>query len=323
MLAVFDIAMPYVVQAASDGYDDGAGRKAKRSPTLPSSITIQPGDLLGQDFQKVYDNAYDYGASENPVPGTTGPTGPSGSTGPTGPAPTGPTGATGATAATGPTGPALVGDATSSNTGWWVAGILAVGTVAGLAAYKYGAAKKAGPAGPGVPALATNPSFHYNQPDYKYYLLFKGKIMSGWEFKTDAQDAKRDVEETNAEAKQSIKIAARITLKKMGIDPEDDAAWGDRELEREMFGKGIGGIENPSVHVMDEIRLQGVGWVPAKPAGQIVVGDRLIWNSGATSTVEHVEQSSPMFVTVLEKYEDGKEYTRKLKIDRLVGLSGR
>jgi hypothetical protein len=67
--------------------------------------------------------------------------------------------------------------------------------------------------------------------------------------------------------------------------------------------------------------LQGIGKVHAKAAGQIKAGDVLIWNYGYTSVVNGVEKTSPQYITATLVCEDGAESTRRMKIDRLVGVT--
>jgi hypothetical protein len=81
-----------------------------------------------------------------------------------------------------------------------------------------------------------------------------------------------------------------------------------------------GAASNP-VKRPDHVWLKGVGWVKGKPAGTIRPGDRLAWNYGSTSVVEHVEQVSAQFVSIRERIEDGQLFDRRLKVDRLVALA--
>jgi len=55
--------------------------------------------------------------------------------------------------------------------------------------------------------------------DYKYYVLVGTGIASGWEFKSDAVDASKDM------GPVQTKVSARATLKRLGIDPSDNANW--------------------------------------------------------------------------------------------------
>ena len=70
------------------------------------------------------------------------------------------------------------------------------------------------------------------------------------------------------------------------------------------------------------IHLQGIGQQIAKPAETIAVGDVLVWNYGCLSTVAAVRNVSPKFIEI-DTTSDGKQYTRRLKKDRLVGWSPR
>jgi hypothetical protein len=223
---VQSLVKEFVMKTASDGYDDGLSKALMRGPTFPTQVDLEgaQGVKGKSDFQTVYANAYTaglYEASAAP-PGPIGPTGPG--PGPTGPGPTGP----------GPTGPGPTGPADSDNTMLIVGSLGAVAATLGVgyALYRRG---KLGPAGPGRPALATNPA--------------------------------KDI--------------------------------------------------NPG-HVW----LQGVGWAPGKPAGQLRVGDRLLWNQGFTSTVEKVEKISAQFVNVTERLDDGDKYDRRMKVDRMVAIAG-
>ena len=70
------------------------------------------------------------------------------------------------------------------------------------------------------------------------------------------------------------------------------------------------------------IHLQGIGQQIAKPAETIAVGDVLVWNYGCLSTGAAVRNVSPKFIEI-DTTADGKQYTRRLKKDRLVGWSPR
>ena len=234
LIAIKEIVQPFVLRAASDGYDDGYGKKAKRVVAMPPQV--MPNQGMIDDFAAVYNNAYTVGALEAVVPGPVvipGPTGPTGGGG----GATGTTGPTGPTAATGPTGPTgadLVPPAASNtddNSKWLIMGGFGLAAAALAIGYVYYGRDR----GPAMPAVA-NPS---------------GDTYPG--------------------------------------------------------------------HVW----LKGVGWVKGKAAGELVAGDRLMWNEGAISTVDHVTRTSEQFVTIVEKAEDGKEYDRKVKIDRLIALAGR
>lgn len=71
--------------------------------------------------------------------------------------------------------------------------------------------------------------------------------------------------------------------------------------------------------------LQGVGACMGKPAGEIVVGDVLGWNTGATSTVVAILGETATTITVVTESRDyhGKEhqYTRRLAKRRIVATA--
>lgn len=55
------------------------------------------------------------------------------------------------------------------------------------------------------------------------------------------------------------------------------------------------------------MRLQGIGLVEARPAKEIQLGDRLVWNYGGISEVVSIEYSKTgKTMTIVEKTEDGK-----------------
>lgn len=72
----------------------------------------------------------------------------------------------------------------------------------------------------------------------------------------------------------------------------------------------------------DKIQLQGVGYVSARPAKEIKVGDTLTWNYGSQSVVTEIVKETDKFIVIKEKYfENNTEYERRLKKDRLVALN--
>lgn len=70
------------------------------------------------------------------------------------------------------------------------------------------------------------------------------------------------------------------------------------------------------------IHLQSIGKVRAKQASEIVKGDVLVWNFGMRTLVLEVREISKCFLEVDELSEEsGNTTTRRMKKDRLVGLS--
>jgi len=63
-----------------------------------------------------------------------------------------------------------------------------------------------------------------NQKDYKYWVVAKGKIISGWEYEDDAKD---HVIEIKNEVDISAKVYQRVGLKKLGLDPDNNDSWGN------------------------------------------------------------------------------------------------
>jgi hypothetical protein len=72
------------------------------------------------------------------------------------------------------------------------------------------------------------------------------------------------------------------------------------------------------------VHLQFVGDLPGTPARDLEAGDKLMWNGGDVYVVLSVREVSAQFIEITEtaasgsKWEDGKEYPRRLKKDRLV-----
>lgn len=67
------------------------------------------------------------------------------------------------------------------------------------------------------------------------------------------------------------------------------------------------------------IHLQGIGSHPSKAAGNVQVGDVLVWNYGYKSEVTSVTRTSPQFVAVmLLDWRSGSSDIRRLKLTRQV-----
>lgn len=64
------------------------------------------------------------------------------------------------------------------------------------------------------------------------------------------------------------------------------------------------------------IQLQSIGHVPAKPAGELKVGDITIWNFGMTEKIERVIKQTEKTIVV----EIQKGLQRRLNKNRLVGV---
>jgi len=64
-------------------------------------------------------------------------------------------------------------------------------------------------------------SYHglINNPDYKYYVVSARGIESGWEYKEDAQDFKREFD------LMPTKIMSAKTLKSRGTPADEDGNW--------------------------------------------------------------------------------------------------
>lgn len=73
-----------------------------------------------------------------------------------------------------------------------------------------------------------------NQPDYKYYVLNdKNKILTGWEYKEDARDFKKEQQEYG----KLLVISSKRDLKQQGIDPDDNNNWGEDTPNKQDIAK--------------------------------------------------------------------------------------
>jgi len=75
------------------------------------------------------------------------------------------------------------------------------------------------------------------------------------------------------------------------------------------------------------IHLQGVGEVLAKPAKDFKIGEKFMWNTGATSEIVAIIKETKAFIIFKTKTtkdffgkDEIKYWERKLKKDRLVGI---
>ena len=75
-------------------------------------------------------------------------------------------------------------------------------------------------------------------------------------------------------------------------------------------------------HRTKSIHLQGIGRHPAKPAGELQVGDRTVWNTGSVYRVESatLNPSGKTLETTLRDEASGKLYPRRFAVGRLVAV---
>jgi len=75
---------------------------------------------------------------------------------------------------------------------------------------------------------------------------------------------------------------------------------------------------------MQTVHLQGIGEVPAVPAGELEVGDVTLWNSGVKETILSIEpsKSGKTFTAEIET-PSGYRGTRRLSVTRLVARVSR
>lgn len=75
---------------------------------------------------------------------------------------------------------------------------------------------------------------------------------------------------------------------------------------------------------LGSIHLQGIGRYPAIPAGDMKVGDIIVYNYGSTSVVRAKKQVSPKTISVAVESQGstdkGQMYIRQYRVDRLVAV---
>lgn len=72
----------------------------------------------------------------------------------------------------------------------------------------------------------------------------------------------------------------------------------------------------------NEVRIQGVGWQPAKAAKELKKGDVTMWNGGYKDEVVNVipSKTGKTVVVMLKDGKSGETYPRKMGADRLVAI---
>lgn len=72
---------------------------------------------------------------------------------------------------------------------------------------------------------------------------------------------------------------------------------------------------------MKTIKLQGIGTVNAKQAGELKVGDKTVWNFGAIEVVCGILKETRKTVTLQIRSQSSALHERRLNKTRLVGIS--
>lgn len=49
--------------------------------------------------------------------------------------------------------------------------------------------------------------------------------------------------------------------------------------------------------------LQGMGWIEGTPAGELKVGDTMLWNGGFSSKVDSIKKQTEKTIIIMEKAE--------------------
>ena len=83
-------------------------------------------------------------------------------------------------------------------------------------------------------------------------------------------------------------------------------------------GKRKGGARISSLSSEGEVRLQGVGVVPATKASALKKGDKVMYNYGSTATVVGIEKKGSNSVILKTKGSNGKIYERTRRANTLI-----
>jgi hypothetical protein len=67
--------------------------------------------------------------------------------------------------------------------------------------------------------------------------------------------------------------------------------------------------------------LQGVGYHYGKPAGELSVGDEIVWAYSQTTVVERIVKETAKQIVFVEAYEGGK-YERRVPKSRIIAIKG-
>ena len=60
-----------------------------------------------------------------------------------------------------------------------------------------------------------------NNPDYEWWVVVNGKIVSGWEYEEDAADAVKDLPR-----RMKGEVYDREELEEIDLNPDNDKDWG-------------------------------------------------------------------------------------------------
>lgn len=137
----------------------------------------------------------------------------------------------------------------------------------------------------------------YNNPDYTHYVVTKGKIESGWEFKEDAND---HVKESLPEyARSGAKVVSKSALSsRHSIDPKNDDHWHTAKSLK----------ESPEEDKSKENFMKDRNGVPFEDDDEdYKPGSRIKATTGAHKPSLAVK--GPFNVKINESFYDDKKYT--------------
>jgi hypothetical protein len=68
-----------------------------------------------------------------------------------------------------------------------------------------------------------------NMKAYRYWVVYAGKIVGGNEYREDAADLAKQINDGRSRWPHlgAARVYARTGLKRLGLDPDDNASWGE------------------------------------------------------------------------------------------------
>ena len=87
----------------------------------------------------------------------------------------------------------------------------------------------------------------YNQKEYRYYVVSGNKIMSGWEYKEDAEEERKD--NMPEKHKAGAKVYTKLTLVAKDLDPADDKNWYTLDEGKTIKDTLLGKISEDNIEV--------------------------------------------------------------------------
>ena len=97
-----------------------------------------------------------------------------------------------------------------------------------------------------------------NNPDYRYYVInSENKIVSGWEYKEDAREFKK---EQDVFGDGKLVVVNKKQLKDMGKDPDDNSSWDtkNKPSDKDILWRAVNWYEHEIEHKVIK-KVEGAG----------------------------------------------------------------